>query len=235
MTSPPVFVPSWHSLAILLNFGPCSITAQPGFPRQCLVGRACVCQESGWKPGSGRWVRWTLVSWCHLNRALMTGPSCFGCAPQHLSDGGFGAHKCSAALGPCCSQSFYYSPVMKSNGADSTSSAEHGCVVPVCLRTSHRGHCCFLAQSTLPFFFPFLSLSESQVLAPADVSMRTSDDIISDTLTCWHYTEMESHSLDPIKQVQLVKNPIFSRRRCTKLSSVHTEHQSCGRSVQFQC
>lgn len=155
MTSPPVFVPSWHSLAILLNFGPCSITAQPGFPRQCLVGRACVCQESGWKPGSGRWVRWTLVSWCHLNRALMTGPSCFGCAPQHLSDGGFGAHKCSAALGPCCSQSFYYSPVMKSNGADSTSSAEHGCVVPVCLRTSHRGHCCFLAQSTLPFFFSF--------------------------------------------------------------------------------
>lgn len=142
----------------------------------------------------------------------MTGPSCFGRADARSAapvGWRFRRTQVQRGTGPRCSQSFYYSPVMKSNGADSTSSAEHGCVVPVCLRTSRRGHCCFLAQSTLLSlsFFPFVSLSESQVLAPGDVSVRTCDDIISDTLTCSHYTEMESHSLDPRgEQVRMVKN-----------------------------
>ena len=87
-------------------------------PSPCPVSaswRWSMCHEPVMKPASRRWVRWTLVRWCHLQWAPMTGPSCFGALShtlQHLSEADL-AHTTAAQIRACCSQGFYYSPVMK--------------------------------------------------------------------------------------------------------------------------
>lgn len=105
-----------HGLGTLLQF--CLIwrlQPQPS-PRPVWVSRRwSMCQEPEMKPESRRWVRWTLDSWCHLQWALMTSPSCFGALRhtlQHLSDGDL-ARTTATRNRARCSQGFYYSPAMK--------------------------------------------------------------------------------------------------------------------------
>lgn len=67
------------------------------------------------EPRSRRWVWRTLVRWCHLQWALMTGPSCFRALRhtlQHLSEADL-THITAAGDRAHCSHVFYYSPMMK--------------------------------------------------------------------------------------------------------------------------
>lgn len=123
------------------SYGPALVLSGPPFLVR-VPPRWSMCQGPEMKPESGRWVRWTLVRWCHLQWALITGPSCFSALRhtlQHLSEGIL-AHTTAAENRPTTHRAFitpWWWSQQRSNGADSTSPTERGSILPVWQRTEY--------------------------------------------------------------------------------------------------
>lgn len=119
----------------------------PRFPVR-VPPRWSMCQGPEMEPESGRWVRWTLVRWCHLQWALMTGPSCFSVQWGTLCSTCLKAFQLAQvqAENRAATHRAFITPrwwsQQRSNGADSTSPAERGSLLPVWLKKKQKNRLC---------------------------------------------------------------------------------------------